>query len=141
MRNIDYIIIHCSATKAKPYIDADVIRRWHVEENGWSDIGYQGVIKTDGTYEPGRSLAEAGAHAKGYNKRSIGICLVGGLDDLGRPADTFTAAQMDTLAKVVDGLRIVLDVPDENIVGHRDLPGVAKACPCTDVRAWWERVR
>lgn len=79
-----------------------------------------------------RSEADPGAHAKHYNKHSIGICYEGGLDERGKPADTRTPAQKRTLLTLLYSLKA--DYPDAEILGHRDLPWVKKACPCFDAR-------
>ena len=75
-----------------------------------------------------------GAHARHYNAHSIGICYEGGLDEKGKPADTRTPAQKDSLEDLLYGLS--LDYPDAEILGHRDLPWVRKSCPCFDVKEW-----
>ncbi|ULQ47386.1 N-acetylmuramoyl-L-alanine amidase [Flagellatimonas centrodinii] len=140
MRPIEQLIIHCAATKPSMDIGAAEIRQWHLG-NGWSDIGYNYVIRRNGLIENGRDLdrdgnvdEEVGAHAKGFNARSIGICLVGGLNQAGQPAPEFTEAQFTALNGLLAGLRI--RYPNTEILGHRDLPGVAKACPSFDVRHW-----
>ena len=92
MRRIDKIIIHCSGTKAEHDIDASDIRQWH-KAKGWSDIGYHYFIKLNGTVETGRYIEKVGAHAFGYNKRSIGICYAGGVAENGIPKDTRTEDQ------------------------------------------------
>ena len=107
----DYIIVHCSDTPKEMDIGADTIRRWHVEENGWSDIGYHFVIKRDGTVENGRGQDDTGAHARGYNDKSIGICMVGG-----KPNANFTAAQWVSLEDLVKNLW--LEYPLAEVVGH-----------------------
>jgi N-acetylmuramoyl-L-alanine amidase len=138
MRNVDMIIIHCSATKATSDITAETVRKWH-RERGWSDIGYHFFIRLDGTIEKGRPLEIPGSHARGYNNRSIGICYAGGLDGDMKPSDTRTAAQKNSMEALVTILKIVHGDHLE-IVGHRDLPNVAKACPCFDVKKWWKDV-
>lgn len=128
----ELIVIHCSATKPAMDIGANEIRRWH-KDRGWRDIGYHTVIRRDGTVEGGRPLDTVGAHAKGHNDRSVGICLVGGLDDAGKPDCNFTAAQWSALEGEV---RDLLDsYPGAQVLGHRDLSD--KACPCFDASAWW----
>ena len=72
-----------------------------------------------------------GTHATGYNRHSIGICYEGGLDIRGRPCDTRTPEQKDTLLKLL--VRLRMDYPQIKVVGHRDLPGVRKDCPCFKV--------
>ena len=82
----DYIIIHCSATPPNMDVNAKEIDRWH-RQKGWLGIGYHYVIKRDGTREVGRKLSEAGAHCIAYNHKSVGICLVGGVDVAGGKAE------------------------------------------------------
>ena len=86
----------------------------------------------DGKLHPTRSEDVQGAHAKHYNKNSIGICYEGGLDEKGKPADTRTEAQKRTLHALLYSLKA--DYPDAQILGHRDLPWVNKSCPCFDVK-------
>ncbi len=135
MRQIDTIIVHCSATEhVDDSVDSDVIRAWHVEENGWSDIGYHFVITRRGDIEFGRPLEKRGAHARGHNDHSVGVCLVGGLDASGKPTEGiehYTLDQMKALTQVIKST--CADFGDIKILGHRDLPRVFKACPCFDV--------
>lgn len=133
MRSINTIIVHCSATKPSMDIGVEKIRQWH-KAKGWSDIGYHRVIRRDGTIEIGRPIQKVGAHAKGFNKNSVGVCLIGGIDDKGKPENNFTEKQFDALYGVVNNYRQDYDV--ETILGHTDLPHVAKACPCFDVESW-----
>ncbi len=135
-RKIDMIVVHCSATPPNMNIGVNEITDWHVNGNGWSDIGYHNVIRRNGSLEHGRDLTESGAHAKGYNQHSIGICLVGGVDDDNEPEDNFTEEQYITLRGYIDTMREVL--PIKEVLGHRDLLGVNKACPSFDVRHWYE---
>lgn len=135
MREIKYIVIHCSATKADPKIDLETIRGWHVNERHWKDIGYHYVIKTDGTLQKGRAENRVGAHVHGYNQESIGICYVGGFDNDGTPDDTRTPKQVATMTDLVRSL--LIDYPGAEVLGHHDFPMVNKACPCFDVRKWW----
>lgn len=135
--DVKYIAVHCSATKANQDFHAEDIDRWH-RAKGWAKIGYHGVIARDGTLEGGRLLDEPGAHVQGYNHESIGICMIGGLDAEGNPADNFTQAQYDTLIDTLNNL--LIKFPKAEIKGHRDFPGVKKACPCFDVKTWWSLV-
>ena len=90
MRSITEIIIHCSATAEGRDFGVADIRRWH-KAQGWTDVGYHYVVRLDGTVQEGRALSEPGAHCKGHNAHSIGICYVGGLAADGRtPKDTRT---------------------------------------------------
>ena len=151
MNKIDSIIIHCSATRAGQDLRAKDIDRMH-RARGFNQIGYIFVIDFDGTVENGRPLSIDGAHCntKGfsgvsYNKHSIGICYIGGLDANGRPADTRTEAQKNSLRDLVAKLCREYDIIE--LLGHRDtspdLNGngevepaeYIKACPCFDVRS------
>ena len=126
-RRIDLIVIHCSATRATQRYTVDDCRRDH-RARGFADIGYHYYITRDGVVHAGRALYQVGAHATGYNQHSIGICYEGGLDIRGRPCDTRTPEQKKTLCKLIERLRE--DYPEAKVVGHRDLPGVKKDCPC-----------
>ena len=143
MRNIDSIIVHCSATKAGQDFTATDIDRWH-RERGFNGIGYHYVIRLDGKLEKGRDVALAGAHCKGWNEQSIGICYIGGLDENGRPADTRTNAQKRVLYQIIIDLQREYNILQ--VLGHRDTSpdlngdGViepyeyVKGCPCFDVK-------
>lgn len=131
--NVQFIVIHCSASKPDVKVDAAVIDRWH-RQRGFLKIGYHFVIKRDGAVEEGRALTEVGAHAIGHNSRSIGICLAGGLDKAGKPLDNFTLDQYAALAELVIKMR--QRFPNAQVLGHRDLPNVRKDCPCFDVKKW-----
>ena len=79
MRDVNKIIIHCSATQEGKEISAATIDEWH-KARGWRGIGYHYVIGLDGMIEYGRPITETGAHVKGHNKGSIGICYIGGVE-------------------------------------------------------------
>jgi len=93
----DYIVIHCAATKPSMDVGVDTIRDWHVNGNGWRDIGYHLVIRRDGSVEKGRDINDSGAHAAGYNSKSIGLCLVGGMAEDNSAENNFTAEQWTSL--------------------------------------------
>ena len=79
MRTINKIIVHCSATQEGRDLDAAEINKWHLKR-GWNGIGYHYVVLLDGTIEYGRSIYKQGAHVKGENEGSIGICYIGGVE-------------------------------------------------------------
>lgn len=135
MRYIDKHVVHCAATPPSMDIGVDEIRQWHTVGNGWSDIGYHFVIRRDGTIELGRPIERAGAHAKGHNANSVGTCLVGGVDEDMFPEDNFTKEQKASLRAIDTGIKAFVDNEVETL-GHRDLPGVTKDCPCFDVKKW-----
>ncbi|MDR2945914.1 MAG: N-acetylmuramoyl-L-alanine amidase [Candidatus Adiutrix sp.] len=134
MRKINYIVIHCAATKPSADIGAAEIRKWHVEGNGWRDIGYHFVIRRNGTVEDGRPVEQIGAHVSGHNADSIGICLAGGLDETGRAKNSYTPEQWKALKTLVATLKT--KYANAKVTGHRDFPGVKKDCPCFDAQEW-----
>ena len=134
-RTTDKLVVHCSATKPDQDIGAADIDRWHTK-NGWAGIGYHRVIRRDGTLEKGRHIDFVGAHARPWNYRSIGICLVGGVDKDGKPEDNFTPTQKKVLRAVLT--EWLDEYPDAEVIGHRDVPGVKKACPSFDVKSWFK---
>ncbi len=105
MRSINQIIIHCSATPEGRDVTVDQIRRMHIQDNHWNDIGYHYVIYRDGSIHPGRPLAKEGAHTKNHNAHSIGICYIGGMDSEYKKAkDTRTPQQKEALVQLVKQL-------------------------------------
>lgn len=128
MRKIDEIIVHCSATPRGREVKAAEIDRWH-RERGFRCIGYHYVVGLDGRIERGRQESETGAHCKGHNARSIGVCYVGGLSSDGKVAlDTRTDEQRVALTELIMGLKE--RYPGARVYGHRDFAN--KECPCFD---------
>ena len=132
----DYIVVHASATPPDMQIGAADIDNWH-KSNGWSGIGYHAVIRRNGTLEFGRHFDDIGAHVRGHNSKSVGVCLAGGVDENNQPDNNFTPEQFRTLRKVLEMLECAY--PGAIIVGHRDLYEY-KDCPCFDVADWWLNV-
>lgn len=133
MRDINLLVIHCSATPITMDVGVYEIKQWHTSApRNWSDIGYHYVIRLDGTLERGRPVHRIGAHAKGYNRNSIGICIVGGVDSDMNPENTMNEAQEQTLIELI----IELDWThlDLDIKGHNELS--TKDCPSFDVQKW-----
>ncbi len=132
MRKIKTLVIHCSDTYSHmDQVNATMIRRWHVEENGWDDIGYHYVILRNGNVERGRTDDIIGAHAAGHNHDSLGICMVGGKGSNGKPESNFTMAQWKSLAELCTNLKFKYNA---GIIGHCDVS--SKACPSFNVVAW-----
>ena len=115
MREIDKIFIHCSATPPHMHVDAKVIDKWH-KERGWSGIGYHYVIKRDGQIELGRPIEKIGAHVKGHNKTSIGICYCGGVDGEMKEQDNRTESQKESLLLLIMLLKNIF--PKAVVRGH-----------------------
>jgi len=141
MRKINYLVVHCSATKEGVQVTPDQIEQWH-RARGFSTIGYHYVITLEGSILPGRDINVPGAHVAGNNSDSIGICYIGGLDKEGKPKDTRTTEQKGALVHLLT--QLLSRFPGARICGHRDLSpdlnsnGIIepweyiKACPCFD---------
>ena len=131
--SVRFLVIHCSATRSDRSYPVERLLRDH-RARGFRTVGYHFYLRRDGTLTQHRRLLEVGAHARPYNRCSIGICYEGGLDPQGRPADTRTPVQRDRLRQLLSLLRELF--PEARVVGHCDLPGsTPKACPCFDVGA------
>ena len=127
MREINLIVVHCSATRADRDFTENDLEVCH-RHRGFNGAGYHFYIRKNGDIKNTRPLEKPGAHALGYNAHSIGICYEGGLDESGKTADTRTPEQKEQLRELLWKLHTLF--PHALIVGHRDLPGVKKACPC-----------
>ena len=135
MRAINKIVVHCSATREGQDISTETIRGWHVKDRGWSDIGYHYVIELDGRLVIGRDVSIAGAHTRGHNSDSIGICYVGGVESDGvTPKDTRTESQKLSLLNLITVLKSMY--PEAVVYGHRDFS--TKACPSFDAKKEYE---
>ena len=126
-RRIALIVVHCSATRADRSFPVEALRRCHVQERGFADIGYHFYITRDGEICQGRPLEKVGAHCRNHNSHSIGICYEGGLDAACCPKDTRTLEQRGSLLALLRELR--RQFPKALIVGHHDLNPM-KECPC-----------
>ena len=126
MRKVTLILVHCSAVKPDQTSSAKQIDAWH-KALGWSGIGYHYVVRRDGTVEKGRDESLVGAHCAGRNRHSIGVCYEGGLEAKGKPADTRTPEQKESLLRLLADLR--QRHPQALIMSHHTF-NPRKACPC-----------
>lgn len=138
------LVIHYSATPIErdfTILDIDEMHR----QRGFKEVGYHFFIRKDGTVEKGRDLSqpgrfEQGAHSKGENDESIGICYEGGVRS-GAPNvgfDSRTEAQKMSMEALV--LELLDRFPSAVVKGHRDMPGAATQCPGFNATAWWDEV-
>ena len=146
MRQLNEIIIHCTDTRPNWWADRTSaekvaeVRRWHVEERGWSSEGYHFFIDRDGTVIEGRPLEKTGAHVKGHNTGTVGIALFGGHGGSAGDQflDNFTEDQERALMQLIRQLQD--NYPTiTNVSGHNQY--AAKACPTFSVPAWLEGKR
>lgn len=131
MDNPDKITVHMSFTPPDMDIGYDKLYEWHVEENGWDDVGYHYIIRRDGVLENGRPVEQQGAHVYGHNENNIGIVMIGGMDENDEPDSNFTFQQYNTLDRLISKLRTRYG--DLEIYGHRDLDD-SKECPGLDAK-------
>ena len=142
MREINLIVVHCSATRADRDFTENDLEVCH-RHRGFNGAGYHFYIRKKGDIKNTRPLEKPGAHALGYNAHSIGICYEGGLDVRYRPADTRTEWQKHSLRVLIRTL--LMDYPGCRVCGHRDLSPDrngdgrispeewVKECPCFEV--------
>lgn len=131
-RNIKYIVVHCTATPPETSIDS-ILRYWK-ENLGWKNPGYHYIIKRNGEIVNLFSEDQVSNGVKGYNKNSIHISYIGGVDKNSQPVDNRTDAQIHAMFNKLVALSE--KYPNATILGHRDFPGVTKLCPSFDVREW-----
>lgn len=149
MKPLEYLVIHCSATPEGRNVKADDVVAWHTAAPpvgfGWQRPGYSNIVELDGTMVNLRAYNNDGwvqadertNGVKGYNDVSRHICYIGGEDKYGKPKDTRTAQQIETLAQYC--IITKLGNPDVKVIGHNDL-NPAKACPAFDVKQWFSQV-
>lgn len=161
MRLINDIIIHCSATRDGHRLTFEDCKKLHTKPkseggNGWRDIGYHFYVERDGSIHYGRPLSSVGAHVRGHNTDSVGICYEGGLDKDGNPKDTRTDNQKSSIIIcILMTFNYIRDTQPQRIKsvtisGHRDFsPDLngdgtiqanerIKECPCFDAKPEYE---
>jgi len=125
MNNPKYIVLHHSLTEDSDTVSWGAIRKYHMDTLKWSDIGYHvGIEKARDDYEImlGRMFYNSGAHCKGLNHQSIGICCVGNFDNKIPPPK-----QWEQTLKVTRLLMQIYKTPKGSIIGHKDMSN--KTCP------------
>jgi len=132
-RAIKYIAIHCTATQ--PTATVAAIQRYWRDSLGWKSPGYHLLIEPNGTIHRLLDFNGIANGVRGFNKESIHISYIGGVDKNGRPIDNRTAVQKEAILKCI---KEVIEWSDNKcliIQGHRDFPNAKKACPCFDAKA------
>lgn len=130
-RNIKYIAVHCSANSGNISI-ADLKERW--KKLKWTRPGYHYIIERDGNVVQLQDENEITNGVKGFNKESVHVCYIGGIDKQGNPADNRTRLQKEAMFDLL--VELSVRYPEAEIKGHRDFPNVVKACPSFDVKEW-----
>lgn len=155
-RDVKDVVIHCSATREGQNVSAETIEKWHLKR-GFDEIGYNIVIDLDCNIIMCRDWNKIPAHVKGNNSKTLGICLIGGLDKNGKPKDTFNKThQKLVLYEVLSTIMINhfnRTAKKIGVKGHRDYSpdldgdGIiesfewTKSCPCFDVQEWFINYR
>lgn len=124
MRKIKQIVVHCSDSQDSLDIGKAEINQWHIER-GWSMIGYHFVVRRNGRIEIGRPIDMVGAHVKGNNKRTIGICWIG--------RNNITPKQYWALVELCTHLMKEFGLPFDDIMGHCEFDDL-KTCPNIDMK-------
>ena len=130
LAGVKFLVVHCADTKTEMDVSVSTLRRWHIGERGWSDIGYHYFIKFDGTTHSCRSDKLQGAHCKTVNSKSIAICIEGGYGGV----DNFTAIQRHALMSLI--IDIKGNYKNAAVVGHSHFD--EKSCPSFDVVEWYD---
>ena len=136
MRNINHIVLHCTATPQTTTIES--IQRYWRQTLGWKSPGYHYIIKADGTAVNLQPIEKPSNGVAGHNHDSIHISYIGGIDRDGHPLDNRTPAQKLTQIELLKKFKAMF--PNADIRGHRDFAGVKKSCPSFDVKEWLECV-
>lgn len=143
MRPLNEIIVHCTATRPDWWATRTTaqkvaeVKRWHVQDRGWSDIGYHFLIDRDGKVVAGRPLQTVGAHTQGHNTGTIGISLFGGHGSAATDAffENYTPQQDKALRDLITHLMASYPTITK-VSGHNEY--AAKACPGFNVPTWYK---
>ena len=136
MRNITHLVIHCSATPQNTTIES--IKNYWKNVRGWRNPGYHFIVKADGEVVQLLDISNVSNGVGGRNSTLINICYLGGEDANKVPVDNRTPAQKASILSLLKQMK--LQFPAAIIQGHRDFPGVAKACPSFNAWAEYENL-
>ncbi len=132
-RNIKYIVVHCTATQ--PDAKLESIKKYWKEVRGWGDIpGYHYIIDREGDLIQLLDEKQESFGSYGHNKECVHVGYIGGIKADGTPFDNRTFLQREAMFDIL--MRLSEKYPKAQIMGHRDFPGVKKACPSFDVKKW-----
>jgi N-acetylmuramoyl-L-alanine amidase len=141
MRKIDYIVIHCTATPQTARIDS--IKNYWRNNLGWNRVGYHFIIEAHGNVVQLSDIKDVTNGVAGFNRNSIHIAYIGGIDSKGRPLDNRTDAQKRSLLNTIRKVRAEVVMAQRFfpiIQGHNDFPNVKKACPSFNAKKEYENI-
>ena len=136
MRNIDFIAVHCTATPQTTSISS--ISNYWKTTLGWKMPGYHFIVKPDGEIVQLLDIRKVSNGVGGWNSKLINISYIGGVDSSGKPKDNRTEAQKKAILTKLKELKVLF--PKAKIQGHRDFPGVKKACPSFDAKTEYKNL-
>lgn len=136
MREIKYIVVHCTATPQDTKVQS-ILDYWH-KVLGWKNNGYHFLIDKNGNTSKLTPLDKIANGVKGYNQNSVHIAYIGGVDSKGKAVDNRTLKQKESLLYHLRNLQ--RQFPKAAILGHRDFPEVIKDCPCFDAKKEYENI-
>ena len=132
MRKIDWIVIHCTATQ--PNATKQSILDYWKNILKWKSVGYHRLIDANGVIHELAKYEQVTNGVKGFNSNSINFSYIGGVDEKGKPKDTRTLKQKESLLYLIKQAK--KQFPNAIVQGHKDFKGVVKACPSFDVKKW-----
>jgi len=132
MRQIKYIVCHCTATSLETKVES-IVKYWR-EKLGWKNPGYHFIIDKSGNVTQLQPIEKPSNGVRGYNQNSIHISTIGGKNE-----DNRTRSQIIALKALLKSLHAVY--PDATIQGHRDFPKVSKSCPRYDAKKFWNEIK
>ena len=130
MRDIKYIVIHCTASQ--PNTKKEAILSYWKNTLKWKTVGYHRLIDANGVIHELAKFEQITNGVKGFNSESIHFSYIGGIDESGRPKDTRTLKQKESLLYLVKQAK--KQFPNAIVQGHKDFKGVAKACPSFEAK-------
>ena len=139
LTRVSFLVLHGSYTPKNMHLTIERIRKWHTDDpprgNGWSEVGYHYFLTRTGFLELGRPETAQGAHVKGYNDCSLGICLSGGMSSERGWVNNYSRTQFERLKRLLD--QLLYRYPRALVVGHNYFAD--RGCPGFDWRAWCDK--
>ncbi len=136
MREIKYIVIHCTASQ--PTTTKEAIINYWKNTLKWKTVGYHRLIDANGVIHELAKYEQVTNGVKGYNSESIHFSYIGGIDESGRPKDTRTIKQKESLLYLIKQAK--KQFPNAIVQGHKDFKNVAKACPSFDAKSEYKDI-
>lgn len=136
MRDIKYLVVHCTATPQTATVQS--IKSYWKNTLGWKQPGYHYLVEANGTHHQLLPIDQVSNGVKGYNSVSIHVSYIGGIDAKGNPTDNRTPEQKNKMSAILRMLK--KQFPEAIIQGHRDFPGVNKACPSFEAKSYYKNL-